>query len=98
MAVQTQMAKCLARKDAYEYEMVPKEPKLVVQPGEIFVVETEDALNGLIQREDQLITPETLGAHFQAVEFNPCAGPIYVEGARAGDVLVVHIQDIVVAD
>lgn len=98
MAVQTQMAKRLARKDAYEYEMVPKEPKLVVQPGESFVVETEDALNGLIQREDQLITPETLGAGFQAVELNPCAGPICVEGARAGDVLVVHIQDIVVAD
>lgn len=57
MAIQTQTAKRLARKDAYEYEMVLKEPKLVVQPGETFVVETEDALNGLIQREDQRITP-----------------------------------------
>ena len=41
---------------------------------------------------------ETLGAHFPAVELNPCAGPIFVEGARAGDVLVAHFHDIVVDD
>ncbi len=91
--------KRIARADAYEYEMVAKEPLLTVQPGEAFVVETEDALNGSIQRDDQLVITENLGAdRVRALDFNPCAGPIIVEGAKAGDVLAVTIEDIVVAD
>ena len=98
-AEQKETMQRLAREDANEYEMVAKEPKLVVRQGESFVVETEDALNGVIRRDDQLITAETLGEdRLRAVEFNPCGGPIFVEGAKPGDVLAVHIEDIVVAD
>jgi len=88
----------ILRRDAYEYEMVVKEPKLKVSLGETFVCETEDALNGMISREDQLPTPETLGPRFERFEMNPLCGPIYVEGAKPGDTLVVRIHDIVVAD
>jgi acetamidase/formamidase len=94
----TAVTKRITREHALEYEMVVKEPALRVEPGETFVVETEDALNGDITREDQLPTPEVLGEKFLTVEGNPCAGPIIVEGAEAGDVLVVSIDDIVVAD
>ena len=82
----------ILRRDAYEYEMVVKEPKLKVSLGETFVCETEDALNGMISREDQLPTPETLGPRFERFEMNPLCGPIYVEGAKPGDTLVVRIH------
>ena len=86
------------RKDAYEYELVVQEPKLTVKQGEKFVCQTEDALNGLIRSEDQMPTPEVLGPRFERFELNPLAGPIYVEGANPGDVLVTTIHDIVVED
>jgi amidase len=88
----------IRREQAYEYEMVAKEPKLVVKLGERFLCETEDALNGMITREDQLPTPQTLGPRFERFEMNPLCGPIFVEGVKAGDTLVVRIHDIVVAD
>lgn len=93
---QVEVGKRVARAQAYEYDMVEKEPKLVVEPGELFTVETEDALNGLIRSEDRLPVPEVLGPRFRRFELNPCAGPIVVEGAKAGDVLVVSVHDIVV--
>ena len=88
----------IKREDAYEYEMVVKEPKLRVEPEERFVCETEDALNGMIRDENQLPTTEILGPKFARFELNPLAGPIYVEGAKAGDHLAVTIHDIVVED
>jgi len=48
----------ILRENAYEYEMVAKEPKLKVRLGEKFLCETEDALNGMITREE---IEETLG-------------------------------------
>lgn len=90
--------KRIRREDSMEYDMVVKDPKLRVKPGEQFVVETEDALNGMIRREDQLPIPEVLGPKLRRFELNPLGGPVYMEGARPGDLLVVAIHDIVVAD
>lgn len=88
----------LLREDACEYELVVKEPKLRVRPGETFIVETEDALNGLLRSEETLPVAEVFGERWARYEFNPLAGPIYVEGADSGDLLVVQIEDIVVAE
>lgn len=88
----------ITRENAYEYELVVQPPKIKVKAGEKFVVETEDALNGMIRSEDQLPTPEVLGPRFARFELNPLAGPIYLEGAEPGDLVVVTIHDIVVAD
>lgn len=88
---QVEVSKRLARTQAYEYDMVEKEAKLAVRPGDAFTVETEDALNGLIRSEDRLPVPEVLGPRFRRFELNPCAGPILVEGVKAGDLLVVEI-------
>ncbi|NLT06059.1 MAG: hypothetical protein GXY03_07085 [Solirubrobacterales bacterium] len=86
----------LPRADAFEYDMAAREPKLTVAQGERFVLETEDAESGLIRSESDLPTPETLGERWAREESNPVAGPVAVEGARAGDVLAVTIHDIVV--
>lgn len=84
----------LSRQDAYEYEMTIREPKLTVRPGELFVVETEDAENGLIRSPGDLPDRATLGDSMSDGRSNPCAGPICVEGAGRGDLLAVTVHDI----
>jgi amidase len=80
------------------YEMVESEPVLSVREGERFVLETEDALNGVLQAETDLPVPAVLGeSRIRRSEFNPCVGPISVVGAEPGDTLAVTIDEIVVA-
>jgi len=88
----------LSRTDARAYDMVVHEAKLRIALSERFAVETEDAENGLIRTEADLPIYETLGATMTDGRSNPCAGPIYVDGVRAGDVLAVTIHDIIVDD
>lgn len=83
-----QPLKRLTRDRNYEYAVVAKDPSLTVARGEQFVLEIESALN-----QPHRDVPVVGGA--QGGE-NPAAGPIYVEGATPGDVLVVTIHDIVV--
>ena len=74
-------------------------PLLHVEPGELFEVETFDASNGYIKTEEDLANP-ALRPGFDRVPplVNPIAGPIWVNGAQRGDVLVVAIEEIVVDD
>jgi acetamidase/formamidase len=74
-------------------------PILRVEPGELFEVETFDASNGYFKSEDDKAVP-ALRPGFDRVPplVNPIAGPIWVEGASRGDVLVVAIDDILVDD
>ena len=72
------------------------EPVGSVRPGESFVVETADAVCGLVKTDrdlfwsfDELL--DRLGGA------NPVTGPIYVEGARPGDCIAVTFEDLVVA-
>jgi acetamidase/formamidase len=70
-------------------------PLLHVQPGEVFEVETFDASNGYIKTEDDLANPALRpGFHRVPPLVNPIAGPIWLEGAGRGDVLVVEIEEI----
>ena len=67
-------------------------PVARVQPGETFVVETEDSRGGRT-RTPETTTPEFLLAmRRQGYYGNPVTGPIYVEGAEPGDTLAVHIH------
>lgn len=98
MSTDTDTRQRIARQDAYEYVMALQEPRLTVEQGEEFVLEVENSMSNLIVTEDDLPTHETLGEIAKLKKFNPCAGPIYVEGAKAGDTLVVDIVDIVVEE
>jgi amidase len=63
-------------------------PRLYVEPGEIFSVETEDAFSGQIRKEGDM-------RDLVSVPFgNPQSGPIYVNGAKADQILAVKIEDI----
>ena len=86
----------LARKFAFDWR---DEPLLRVEPGESFEVETFDASNGYIKTEhDKAIPARRPGFDRVPPLANPIAGPIWVEGAQRGDVLVVVIEEIEVDD
>ena len=67
-------------------------PVAHVKPGEMFIVETEDARSGKT-RTPETTTPEYLIEMRRRGWYgNPVTGPIYVEGAHPGDTLAVHIH------
>lgn len=71
-----------------------REPVLRVRSGDRVVVETEDARGGET-RTPERTTPEYLrGMQARGWTGNPITGPIFIEGAEAGDTLSVQIEDI----
>ena len=86
----------LARKYAFDWE---DEPLLRVRPGETFEVETWDAGTGYFKSPaDKAIPALRPGFDRSPPQANPIGGPVYVEGARRGDTLVVVMEEIVVGD
>lgn len=79
------------RGETRAYELLPGNGELEVEPGELFTVETEDALGGVIKSKEDLVTEATFAGENQHV---PCVGPISVVGAEPGDVLEVEIVEI----
>ena len=74
---------------SYVFSRYP-EPVAKVKPGAEIVLETEDAYTGLLRSEnDDLdeINKKRRGP-------NPQTGPVYIEGAKAGDTLKVQIISI----
>src|SRR4030095_13725656 len=73
---------------AFHYVYGPyAKPVLTVDPGDVVVVETEDAFGGVITSEQDSPT-----AKLQFPFLNPQCGPIAVNGVEKGDCLAVHIH------
>jgi len=74
----------------YHYTIGPyADPVLRIQPGDIVVVDTQDAFGGKITDES------TLPSQVLTMPYvNPQSGPIFVEGAEKGDALAVTIRAI----
>ena len=66
------------------------EPIAKVEPGEEVLLHTQDAFMGLIQSENDNL--EEMRRKRRGP--NPQTGPLYIEGARTGDTLKVHILNI----
>ena len=67
-------------------------PVATVNPGQVFVVETDDCRTGQT-RTPETTTPEFLLAMKERGWYgNPVTGPIFVLGAEPGDTLAVHIH------
>lgn len=85
-----------ARKYAFDWR---DEPLLRVAPGESFVLETYDASTGYFKSADDKAIPARRPGFDRVPPLaNPIAGPVHVEGAQRGDVLVVTIEEILVDD
>jgi amidase len=85
-----------AKKYAFDWR---DEPLLRVQQGEQVEIETWDASAGFFKStEDKAIPANRPGFDRIPPLANPIAGPVSVEGAERGDVLVVCIHEIEVAD
>ncbi len=66
------------------------EPVLEVEPGEEITLEALDASGGQLDAGSQ--AADVAGLDFARV--NPVTGPVFVKGARAGDVLAVEILEL----
>ena len=64
------------------------------KPGDMLLFKTLDCFSNRIPDEDTTMADLDYTYGFA----NPAAGPVYVEGAEPGDVLVVDVYDIQVAD
>ncbi|MFH1086619.1 MAG: acetamidase/formamidase family protein [Chloroflexota bacterium] len=65
-------------------------PAYVVEPGETFVVETQDAMDGQIPALGRCV------AEVDASRANPMTGPIAIAGARPGQTVALQILEIAV--
>lgn len=75
------------------YAFDPKnKPVKEAESGETLVFETMDCFSNEIKRDDQLVTT------FDYNRANPASGPVFIKGAEAGDVLMVEIKNIEVAE
>lgn len=75
------------------YSFDPEIPPVAeVDPGDLVIIRTRDCLSNQIVSESQSIS----SIDFSQV--NPATGPIYIRGARAGDALAVHVEDIRVSE
>lgn len=83
------------RKNVHFYMDAKNEPKITISSGERIEVETIRADNMYLSRENPIFRDHD---HVMSELANPVTGPIYVEGAKAGDCLAVTIHDIVLGD
>jgi formamidase len=65
-------------------------PAATADPGDLVVFETRDALDGQFNRNSQ--AADVAAANLNLV--HPLTGPLFVNGAEAGDVLAVTLVDI----
>jgi amidase len=67
-------------------------PVAHVAPGELVCVETEDCYSGRLRTERDVFTQEMWPT------VNPATGPLYIDGAKPGDILRVDIRRIKTRD
>jgi amidase len=90
------IARDLAKKYAFDWR---DEPLLRVRPGEAFEIETWDASTGYFKSAaDKAIPSRRPGFDRSPPMANPIGGPVYLDGADRGDVVVVEIESITVGD
>ena len=78
----------IEKQGGFQYVYGPyAKPILTVEPGDIVVVETEDAFGGVITSEQDSPT-----AKLTFPFLNPQSGPIAIKGMEKGDCLAIHIH------
>lgn len=78
----------------YYYTFGPHEPALRIHSGDTVVAETRDAFGYDTHRNPLPDAMKQQSPGTSLRESNPLVGPVYVEEAKAGDLLAVHIRRI----
>lgn len=75
-------------------------PVITVRPGDTVIMETRDAFDGQITRTSTAadVIPTFLGGPLNLNRVHPLTGPVGIAGAEPGDLLEVHIVDIIPPD
>ena len=75
-------------------------PVISVKPGDTVIMETRDAFDGQITRTSTAadVIPTFSGGPLNLNRVHPLTGPVAIQGAEPGDLLVVHIVDIIQDD
>src|SRR5438046_9326113 len=75
-------------------------PVITVKAGDTVIMETRDAFDGQITPTSTAADaiPTFLGGSLPITQVHPLTGPVAVQGAEPGDLLVLHIVDIIPAD
>src|SRR5216684_2561414 len=75
-------------------------PVVTVKPGDTVTMETRDAFDGQITPSSTAadVIPTFLGGPLNLNQVHPLTGPVAIQGAEPGDLLVVHIVDIIQDD
>lgn len=68
------------------------EPVYTAKPGEILCFKTSDCFENQVKDESQTMDKLDLN------RANPTGGPVFIEGAEAGDVIAIDILDILIED
>ncbi|MDR1902988.1 MAG: acetamidase/formamidase family protein, partial [Treponema sp.] len=79
------------QENAHFYIDAKNKPRLRLEPGESFCIETIRADNMFLSREGPVFKNRREAIDILA---NPVTGPVYIEGAEPGDRLEVLIEDI----
>ena len=78
-------------RETLNYTLSPmNKPVARVRPGETFRIETELNTGTWLKTLEDRLQADTIKLPY----VNAASGPVWVEGARPGDMLVVHIEDI----
>lgn len=75
--------------DQYAWTFGGVAPTHRIRPGTVLKLWTEDAFSGRLTRPED--RPSSV---LDMTELNPQTGPFFVEGAQAGDTLVLHLVDL----
>src|SRR2546425_2538712 len=72
-------------------------PVMTVRPGDTVFMETRDAFDGQIPRPstERDVIPTFAGGPLDLNLVHPLTGPVAIQGAEPGDLLEVHIVDII---
>jgi len=72
-------------------------PVMTVRPGDTVFMETRDAFDGQITRTstERDVIPTFAGGPLDLNLVHPLTGPVAIEGAEPGDLLEVHVVDII---
>ena len=81
-------AKHIVSKEQYQFEFSSKIPAVLhVSVGDLIHVKTHDCFF-------QAVTPSNPNIPVDSSQLNPVMGPIYIDGAKPGDLLAVTLHDI----